>query len=265
MAYLAKHNDLTKSHSTHLFSIVTNYNNSHTMTLYLIALLPVALLAFYMYKKDKYAPEPIGQLVKALQYGACAAIASTFISIPLTNIGLVSMQPDTPAQALITSFLGAAIPEELAKLFMLWLLLRKNKYYDEYTDGIVYAVFVSLGFAAIENIGYLLANEDDIITVGIIRALFSVPGHFGFGVLMGYYYALTTFSSHSRRKNLIFLFIAPILAHGIFDTLLFTMPTLPEWGAVIIAILFLIFCHTTWRYSMQRIKEHLSRDEQYMR
>ena len=105
MAYLARHNDLTKSHSTHPFSIVTNYNNSHTMTLYLIALLPVALLAFYMYKKDKYAPEPIGQLIKALQYGACAAIASTFISMPAeleahSTADLQTMLDQLVAQAL---------------------------------------------------------------------------------------------------------------------------------------------------------------------
>lgn len=57
--------------------------------------------------------------------------------------------------AIRLSFFGAAILEESAKLFMLWLLLRKNKYFGERVDGIVYAVCVSLGFAALENVMYL--------------------------------------------------------------------------------------------------------------
>lgn len=235
------------------------------MIVLFVALLPVALLAFYMYKKDKYAPEPIGQLLKALAYGAISVPVSLLISVPLSLFGLVFQNPTNVSQAMSTSFFGAAIPEELAKLFMLWLLLRKNKYYDEYTDGIVYAVFVSLGFAAVENVMYLIQNMDNLVSVGIVRALFSVPGHFGFGVLMGYYYALTTFYSRSPRKNLILLFVAPILAHGIFDSLLFALPTLPEWAAGVLLILFLVFCHTTWRYGMRRIKDHLERDARYMR
>ena len=52
----------------------------------------------------------------------------------------------TFVEAVGDAFLLAAIPEEVAKLFMLWLLLRKNPFFDEHFDGIVYAVCVGLGF-----------------------------------------------------------------------------------------------------------------------
>ena len=82
------------------------------------------------------------------------------------------------------AFFGAAIPEEIAKLFILWLVLRNNKFFDEKMDGIVYAVCVSLGFAALENIMYLFLHSESFITVGISRAFFAVPGHFCFGILI---------------------------------------------------------------------------------
>ena len=56
------------------------------------------------------------------------------------------------------AFFVAAAPEEGAKLLALWLLLRKNPHFDEDFDCIVYSVFVSLGFATLENIGYVLMS-----------------------------------------------------------------------------------------------------------
>ena len=58
------------------------------------------------------------------------------------------------AEAVGDAFFLAAIPEEVAKLFMLWLLLRKNPFFDEHFDGIVYAVCVGLGFAGFENCSF---------------------------------------------------------------------------------------------------------------
>ena len=53
------------------------------------------------------------------------------------------------------SFFEAAIPEEVAKFVMLYLLVWKSKELNHHYDGIVYSVFVSLGFALIENILYV--------------------------------------------------------------------------------------------------------------
>ena len=119
------------------------------------------------------------------------------------------------------AFLGAAIPEELAKFALLMLFLRRCRYFDEYTDGIVYAACVGLGFAALENIMYLIQNFENWAAVGAMRALFSVPGHFCFAVVMGYYYAKASFDHPSERvRNLCLAILLPILLHGCFDALL---------------------------------------------
>ena len=124
--------------------------------LLLTALLPIAVLLFYIWRKDKDKPEPTGQLIKAFFFGVLSIFVSFCISGPLGWMGFYPGEASTIVGALSNAFFGAAIPEEIAKLVMLWLLLRKNEYFDEKMDGIVYAVFVSLGFAALENLMYSL-------------------------------------------------------------------------------------------------------------
>lgn len=122
------------------------------------------------------------------------------MSIPLGLIGVYPTEATSILGSVSAAFFGAAIPEEIAKFIMLWLLLRKNRYFDEKMDGIVYAVCVSLGFAALENIMYLYSNEETYLPVGIARAIFAVPGHFYFGILMGYYCLLAKFYSKTPKR-----------------------------------------------------------------
>lgn len=228
-------------------------------TILLTALLPIAILVYYIYHKDKRLPEPTGQLVKAFIYGVISVFVSFCISIPLGAMGLYPDEPDSILGAVCISFFGAAIPEEIAKLFMLWLFLRKNPYFDEKMDGIVYAVCVSLGFAAFENVMYLFSNAEEYLTVGIGRALFAVPGHFCFGILMGYYYSLAKFYPLSPKKNKVLVLVAPIIVHGLYDSILFIMNVTTAISGVLL-IVFLVFCHKMWKYGSERIKEHLKRD-----
>lgn len=226
----------------------------------LTALLPVAILVFYIYRKDKNLPEPTGQLVKAFFYGVISAPSSFFISIPLGMIGLYLVEDTTVLGSVSSAFFGAAIPEESAKLFVLWLVLRKNPFFDERMDGIVYAVCVSLGFAAFENILYLFSDTESFLSIGIVRAIFAVPGHFCFGILMGYYYSIAKFYPKSSIKNKILVLLAPIIAHGLYDSILFVMNVTPIISGLLL-IVFLVFCHKMWKYSSQRIEKHLRRDQ----
>lgn len=181
------------------------------------------------------------------------------MSIPLGVIGLYPIEATSILGSICTAFFGAAIPEEIAKFIMLWLLLRKNPYFDEKMDGIVYAVCVSLGFAALENIMYLYTNADSYLSVGIARAIFSVPGHFCFGILMGYYYSLAKFYPKTPKKNKVFILAAPIIVHGLYDSILFIINVTPSISGILM-IVFLVFCHKMWKYGSCRIKEHILRD-----
>lgn len=150
----------------------------------LTALLPIAILVYYIYHKDKKSLEPTGQLVKAFFYGILSIPLSFCISIPLGLIGAYLYEATSFLGSVSTAFFGAAIPEEIAKFIMLWLLLQMNPYFDERMNGIVYAVCVSLAFAALENIMYLFTNAETYLSVGIARAIFAEPGHFCLGILV---------------------------------------------------------------------------------
>ncbi len=230
-----------------------------TLIILLTALLPIAILVYYIYNKDKKTPEPTIQLVKAFLFGVLSVPLSLCISIPLGLIGVYLAETTSILGSVSAAFFGAAIPEEISKFFMLWLLLRKNPYFDEKMDGIVYAVCDSLGFAGLENIMYLFINADSYLSVGIARAIFAVSGHFCFGILMGYYYSLAKFYPKPPKKNKALILVAPTVVHGLYDSILFIINVTLAISGVLL-ILFLVFCHKMWKYGSKSIADHLCRD-----
>lgn len=234
------------------------------MTIYLVilaAVTPAAWLLWTIYRKDSAQPEPTKWLLKAFVYGVMSVFLSFIVSIPTSIMLDWDIDKQTYSsfmEAITDSFLFAAIPEELAKLFMLWLLLRKNPFFDEHFDGIVYAVCIGLGFATLENIFYLFDGIDDgsWIETGIIRAFISVPAHYFFAILMGYYYSIYHFGIDRSLKAKAMILAAPILAHGIFDAILFSMQ-IDESLCGLLIILFIVFFTKLKKRANKRIHELL--------
>ena len=221
-------------------------------------LLPVIALLCYIYKSDPIS-EPLPMLKKAFLYGVMiclpASLAEMFLSYGVFGIG---DQPTSFLGAAVESFFVAALAEESLKLTALWLILRNNPYFDEHFDGIVYAVFVSLGFAAIENVMYLFSNSGDWLSVGIGRALLAVPGHYAFGVIMGYYYSMYCFVKRSSYNRMMIL-VAPIIAHGIYDTIAFSASLTAELASALMFAL-CIFCYFLQKNARRKLAEHVKRD-----
>lgn len=181
------------------------------------ALLPAILLLLYIWKKDTQK-EPTSWLVKAVLWGVaiCIPVALVEGGIEALLFGMDG-KPSSLLGTTTLAFVVAALPEETFKLFALWMVLRKNPYFDEHFDGIVYAVCVGLGFAALENIMYVF-SEEDWVSTAIVRALLAVPGHYAFAILMGYYYSVYHFVDHSPKVAACVLLV-PILAHGAYDAI----------------------------------------------
>lgn len=222
------------------------------------AVLPAICLFFFVYRQDKYKKEPLKLLWKGFGFGAIF-VAPICIVVELLLDG--AFGPASNAWGGIREALFvAAIPEESVKFLFLWLLLRKNKYYDEYFDGVVYAASIGLGFAAAENILYLFEYYDQWVSTGILRALISVPGHFMFAVAMGYFYAKASFDDQThRKKNLALAICIPILFHAIFDAILFVSDV---YGLISLAFIpFFIYLIVK---SKRLGKGHLALDKQIM-
>ena len=241
------------------------------MNIYLIAIavLPVLVLAFVVYRQDKYEKEPIGKLIKAFIFGALAILPAVLLEGMLSRF----VPPIPVVSGAYMGFVVAGCSEELCKLVMLYWAIWKSREFNEYFDGIVYACFVALGFACFENLGYVLGQESfsEAMVTGSVRALLSVPGHFLFGVMMGYYFSLAKFGHRFgeggkyRGRYLLLAFLVPMLMHGTFDSLLMipeSMESGSEFVAVALFVLLLWFVVRMWKWGVRRIRHLQELSEQ---
>ena len=189
------------------------------MTLLAVSLAPVILLLLYLYKRDKYEKEPKKLLAKALIFGALTVLPVFFIETWLS--GYWDNKYNYPANKLLTaaydSFIVAAFTEELFKFLVFIIFIWSNKNFNEKFDGIIYAVYISLGFAAIENIMYVFGSG---IGTGLIRAFTAVPAHTIFGITMGYFLAWAKFNPSKRFIYIALSISVPIALHGFYDFIL---------------------------------------------
>lgn len=211
-----------------------------------VSVLPVILLLLYIYRQDKYEKEPLGTLSLAFFGG----IVSIFLDLVLVGIVNGIWVSDT---VFYSAFIEAGFPEELCKFIVLFLLIWWNKNFNEYMDGIVYATFVSLGFACIENILYVF---DGGFGTGIMRGIISVPGHFLFGVLMGFFFSLAKFSKKGKLGYLLMSILIPGMVHGLFDWLLMATDKVGLAGQLLILALFIVGDIILWIAGIRSIRSH---------
>lgn len=212
------------------------------MDLIIYALAPIFILLFYVYLRDKYDREPIWLLVKGLIAGVLIVFPVIFVGGYIE--GSTPFFPDTLEQAAWTAYLTAALNEEAFKFLALGVIFWRAKAFNERFDGIVYAVFVSLGFAAFENILYVTRGGAE---VALLRAFTAVPGHAAFGIVMGYYFGRARLEGTDTAKNLGLSILMPVLFHGTYDFLLMANRT-------IFFILFIPFLFWLFRRALRRMK-----------
>ncbi len=256
--------------------------DNHFYYLLCAAVAPVIAGLGYIFAKDRYNREPLGMLLGAFFCGVVSIIPICIVEGILEPlIGLFAAEPSPLFKAFWTAFIVAACTEEFFKLCFLHGFIWKSPEFDERFDGIVYGVFVSLGFACAENIGYVFGSLSEgglfaAYHTSIVRAIFSIPCHFFCGVILGYYLSLAKFekanqNNESAQSSVIYkgLFYS-ILFHGIYDFILFyqsyscsqTDETQLTSEAVapgaILFIMFLVFNIVFWKIGGKRIKHFAS-------
>ncbi|MGC1631750.1 MAG: PrsW family glutamic-type intramembrane protease [Gelidibacter sp.] len=187
------------------------------MTLLLLAIVPVFVIIFYVYIKDKYEKEPIRLLFYNFLLGAIVSVIITTLLYVIIDIPLPLNNQDSIFEQFIKAFFVVGLSEEFSKYIIIRYYSQPHEEYNEPFDGIVYAVMVSMGFAATENIMYVLQGG---MEVAIIRAFTAVPAHATFAILMGYFMGKAKFSKNRVVLNFTGLFLA-VLFHGAYDFFLF--------------------------------------------
>lgn len=203
---------------------------------------PILIILFYIYFRDKYEKEPLGLLIKALVLGIVAVIPVLFVE----RLLLTRMPPGGPVmEAAYHAFVVAGTTEELFKFLALYLLIWNSPSFNEKFDGIVYAVFVSLGFAGVENVLYVMQGG---MQTAITRAVTAVPAHAIFGITMGYYLGIAHMYKELRASYLLRALLVPILLHGLYDFILMV-----EIGWLL--VLFVPYVIVLYIMGMRRMKE----------
>ena len=175
------------------------------------ALVPSLLLMWYFHRRDAF-PEPQGVLWTTFGLGVLITVPAAAAALVLDRVA--EAFPDPFGYGFASAFLGAAIPEELFKLAVLWFYAARHFEFDEPMDGVVYGVAASLGLATLENVLYVAGGG---APVAMVRALTAVPGHAFLGAIMGFYVGQARFDEARRRAYLRRAFAVPVALHGLYD------------------------------------------------
>lgn len=183
------------------------------------AVIPAIFLMIKVYRSDKLEKES-GHLLFGLMR---SGIFSSLIALIEERVGGTVLSLFTEENTLIYDivmfFIIVAVSEESSKYIMLKRSTWKNPEFNCQYDGVVYAVFVSLGFALWENISYVLSYG---FATALVRAVTAIPGHACFGVFMGVFYGIAKKLDNRGNESLsgIFRFLAvfiPAILHGAYD------------------------------------------------
>ncbi len=249
------------------------------------ALLPAIALCVYVFKKDRVEKEPLGLLLGLFFAGVLICFPAAELETVLFSVidAIFSNFATEVDGTLYLSgiaykiynacqyFIGVALVEEGLKFAVLLLITRKSKQFNSLFDGIIYAVFVSLGFAAFENVLYVLENG---WVNAAMRAVTAVPGHMCFAVLMGYYYSMwhmlekakqqerelkrsgvldINAPEFSGRSQLALSLFVPVMAHGWYDYCCTA-------GTILSLIALIVFIVVLYLYCFAHIKD-MSRND----
>lgn len=180
------------------------------------AIAPCLAIMIYIYWRDKFEREPLSVMLICYFYGIVSAAPAIYLSDKIAttfNWQLGNGLTETLAFA----FIVVGFSEELSKFIFLRFYAFPKKVFNEPYDGITYSVMVSMGFASIENVIYMIQHGSDVI---YIRALTAVPAHATFAILMGYFVGMAKFKNARTLYLSLGLFVA-VFFHGLYDLFLF--------------------------------------------
>ena len=235
-----------------------------TPLIILIAVLPAVAMMIFIYLQDNHEREPIGLLLKIFGLGILSAIpaivlealADLILGVTFGGVGQIAFHA-------ISAFFGVAIIEESVKFLAAYLVTWRNKHFNYKFDGIVYCLFGSMGFAAIENVIYLISGTsgtlEGVLTLGIQRSLLAIPAHAMCAIFMGYYYGNAKFlKSYGDRRgcriSLLTGFLIASALHGFYDFCLFT-------GNIFFFAIFVVFVVVADTFTIIRIVQARKHNE----
>jgi RsiW-degrading membrane proteinase PrsW (M82 family) len=182
-----------------------------------------ALLAMWVIDRlDKKRPEPLKLRVLVAVVGAAMFVPAAILEVLIMRATAHTLDPQWSYQgAVFSAYVVAGATEEACKIFVVYWLVWKRPEFDERMDGIVYAARAGLGFALVENIGYLLMQKTltGQIEVWMLRAVLAVPGHAVWTGVIGALAAQRRFDRHGL--GVVGGYLLAVAFHGTYDASVF--------------------------------------------
>jgi len=184
-------------------------------------------------KKDKYEKEPERLIFLTFVAGMLAIVPSVILE---SFLRLRGQDSTVILRDLFLSFLWVGIVEEFFKYLAVRLTVYRSNEFNEVMDGMVYMVSAALGFAATENVGYMLGLG---YSVGFPRAILSYLAHISFSAILGYYMGKAKMEG---KKNLISVgFILAISLHWLYNSFLILGKVKASGGFLLLGFMVWVF------------------------
>ena len=216
---------------------------------------PVLFWGYYHYHKDRHLPEPLGHLVLTFVLGALAAAVSKGLYIALGWVSLrydAVMLGETNTLGLFAySMLVIGPVEEFAKMLPFVLVVLRFREFDEPIDGIIYASFIALGYAAVENVMYL----QYLTAVEAAARGFAAPVvHILFASIWGFTIGCAFLRGESLWLGILKGLVLASICHGLYDFIVLQNSMIaPPIAALLIVAIWI------WRLRLLRLLHEQAR------
>ncbi|MCR5295115.1 MAG: PrsW family intramembrane metalloprotease [Lachnospiraceae bacterium] len=218
-------------------------------------LIPPILLIIYMYRLDRIEKEPAGLIFKTFLFGALSAFAAMALeTLGESILSALGIYEESLLYIFLSNFLVVAVSEELSKRTAMKLAVWNHPEFNFRFDAVIYSVTAALGFAALENILYMISFGTGIALARLI------PTHSICGLFMGAFLGVAKtaeLDGNLARRSLYMKLslLIPILIHGFYDFCLST-------GSDTLSLFVLVFIFILTIISWSRLKKYAREDQQ---
>ncbi len=203
----------------------------------ILALAFSILVALFWLKRfrrmDKYEKEPERLIYLAFFAGTLAILPSALLE---SLLNWTNLSDSPPLGNLFLAFLWVGLVEESFKYLAVRLTVYRSNQFNEVMDGMIYMISAALGFAAAENVGYMLGFG---FFVGLLRAFLSYLGHVSFSAILGYYLGKAKIQG---RGNWVWIgFVWAISLHWLYDAFFVIGTTHSSVGFLFLGLMVWVF------------------------
>lgn len=211
----------------------------YLLFLAVISIVPGILWVWYFARNDRH-PEPLPMLVRAFIAGILSVVPAGLLEQPLRT---VLVKPAPVSVGILLALVAVGVIEEGVKLGATYIAVFRSSEFDEVADGIVYAVTVALGFAAIENLFYTATFG---LSVALLRAVVTSLAHASFAGVFGFWLGLYRMG-HTGHDGLGRGFVVASGLHAFYDYIVMSRAFSP--------VIALLLVYGVYRYVMGKLRE----------